>query len=480
MSIATQPELEPDLEHHPDRPARRPARRLVAVGVLLALVLLAASALGLDRSDATGDLDRTATVRAPAPAAAATQVNSRMHPSPDTLDELIESLQLRLDRVPTDTTAWATLGLAYVQQAKVTVNPAFYSLADGALTESLDRSRAQGTADDNFLVHAGLSALASARHDFVAARDHARRGLEINDFSAILHGALSDAELQLGNYPAAFAAIDRMIELSPDTASFARASYAAELRGDAPLAEAWMTDALEAAPTPTDRAFALFHLGELAFDDGRPGDALDLYNEARRAAPSDPAALAGKAKAEAALGQVETALDHYAQLVEQAPDPAYLAAYGILLESLGRSEEAAAQFAIVDATRALFADNGVQLDAGPILFEADHGDVDIALAAAETGVAAHPFLAMHDAHAWALHRSGRHVEALAAAERAAATGYRHASFLFHSGMIKEALGDTDGAIADLTAALELNPYFDPLSAPVAAATLADLTDSTDR
>ncbi len=41
-------------------------------------------------------------------------------------------------------------------------------------------------------------------------------------------------------------------------------------------------------------------------------------------------------------------------------------------------------------------------------------------------------------------------------------------------MIQFALGDLDGARISLTAAMTINPYFSPLDAPVAAATLAQL------
>ena len=453
---------------HPTTDRRRPLR-LVLAGVALAAVLLVAAAIGVSRSRSDG---QDITTEADGEVIAASEVAESSNPNPADLDELIESLQTRLERIPNDDTAWATLGLAYVQQAKATVNPSFYELADGALAESL----AVDT-DGNFLARAGLSALASARHDFAEAKEQAELGLEINEFSAILHGALSDAELQLGNYDAAFDAVDRMTELRPDTTSFARASYVYELRGDIDLATRLMEDALEAAPTPADRAFALFQLGELSFNQGDPNTALTLYNQARQESPDDPAALAGKARAEAALGQTETALDHYAELVAVAPEPSYLVQYGELLESLGRTEEAEAQYAVFQATQALFEENGVLPDAAPTLFLAEHDDPQRALAAAEAGLEARPFLAMYDAYAWALHQNGRDEDALVAIDEALSLGYRNASYLYHSGMIKLALGDDDGARTDLQEALDLNPYFDPLAAPIARRTLDELGGS---
>lgn len=385
------------------------------------------------------------------------------------LEELITSLQARVETTPGDYVSWATLGLVFVQQAKVTADPDFYRRAQGALETSLELN-----GNDNFLVYAGLSALSSARHDFALARDFAQRGLAINEYSAILYGALTDAELQLGNYAAAFDATQAMVDLSPDTASLARASYVRELQGDRDQATQLMQRALDDAPNGAARAFALLHLGELAFDAGDPNAALAYYNAAVEASPDDPAPLAGKAKAEAALGQTQTALDHYAEVARRVPDPSYVVEYGELLESVGRTDEASQQYEVVAATHTLLAAAGVLPDAAPVLFYANHGATDEALAVARRGIEAHPFVAMYDAYAWALHKSGRNREALAAIDEAMTLGTRSALFHYHAGMIKHALGDLEGARTELTTALEINPYFNPLAAATAQATLADL------
>lgn len=444
-------------------PGRSTTRRIVlaaAGAIVVALVILAAGAFGRERTEPPA---------AATPAIVGNAVRPGARLPGASLDQTIASLQARLDDLPGDYVSWATLGLAYVQQARITVDPTYYGRADGALARSLEEG-----GDDNYLAFAGLSALASARHDFATGREFAEQGLEINDFSAILYGALSDAQIQLGLYDEGFASIDRMLELSPDTASLTRASYAAELLGDMERATELMQRALDDAPNASDRAFASFYLGELKFNAGDPNGALGDYNRAVEAAPDEPALLAGKAKAEAASGQVLTALGHYAEVVERAPDPSYVTAYGRLLESLGRDAEAQQQYRVVEATLALFAAEGVAPDAAPVLFEADHGDVDEALAQSEVGVEQRPFIAMYDARAWALHRAGRDVEALDAIERALDLGTPYASYHYHAGMIHRALGNDDRALEELRRAMEINPTFDPIDAPIAAETIAAL------
>ena len=436
-------------------------RSLLFTGIGLGGLLLLAGTFGAVRSG--GRASTPVVVAAPGAA------NSFAHASGATLDQTITRLQDHLKAVPKDYVSWSTLGLAYVQQAKVTVNSDFYPRADGALRTSLTINT-----DDNFLAYAGLAALANARHEFATAKAYAEQGLAINSYSDILYGALSDAETQLGQYVEASAAVQKMVNLSPDTSSLSRASYTSELRGDTVQARTLMQQALDDAPTGSDKAFAMYYLGELDFNSGDFNGALTYYRSALDASPSDSASLAGKAKAEAALGQNLTALDDYAALVQRTPEPSYLIEYGELLQSLGRTAEADKQYAVFGTTQQLFEANGVAPDSTPSLFYADHGDPARALENAEKGIATRPFVVMYDAYAWALHRNGRDVEALAAVNTAMEPGMKNPLFHFHKGMIQVALGHLADARLELTTALQINPKFNPLAAPIALATLSQI------
>ena len=440
---------------------------VIAAGLLFGAVLFAAATLG-PSATSPASLAAPAAVAVPAAGLMVTAGQPNL-PVGGSLEDLIASLQTRLESVPDDHASWATLGLAYVQQARTTVDPSFYGKADGALARSL-----QIDDDDNFLAYAGLSALAAARHDFPAAEAFAERGLEINAYSAILYGALSDAQIQLGDYDAAFESVQQMVDLSPDTASLSRASYTWELRGDIERARDLMERALDDAPSPADRAFTLVHLGGLSFDQGDAANALEFYNDALEAKPDDIAALAAKARAEAALGQTDTAVEHWMQVVTRAPEPGYVFEFARLLESLGRTDDAEQQWAVFDATQQRFAANGVLPDATATLAAAERGRLDEALDDVSKAVRSRPFLDVYDAQAWVLHLAGRHEEALQAIDRALQLGTRNARFHYHAGMIALALDDTVRAERELTMALSINPEFDPLSAPDARETLAEL------
>ena len=378
--------------------------------------------------------------------------------------------QTTLRNNPGNSDAWALLSLDYVEQAKATVDPAYYPKAEGAAKRSLAIN-----SSTNILGFAAEAALKAAQHDFTAARSWAQRGLAVDAYNTVLLAALDDADTQLGRYDEAFSAAQRLNQLHPGVPAFTRAEYVYELRGDIPGAEAMMRRALDAALAPSDVAFANYYLGELAWGRGDPATSL-RYNQAGLVAdPGYFPLIQGRARAEAALGQVDAAVRDYAQVVADVPQPQYVIEAGEYLQSLGRLAEARQMYRLFDVEAKLFTANGVTLDTDPTLFYADHGRPSDAVAAGETGIRVRPFIEMDDAYAWALHKAGRDTEALTWAHKATALGTRNALFYFHTGMIEASLGQRDAAVADLQKALTINPHFSPLHVPEARSALARLT-----
>jgi tetratricopeptide (TPR) repeat protein len=387
----------------------------------------------------------------------------------DPLAQAISTAQDRLAELPGDWTTWAQLGAAYVEQARVTADPSYYGRAEGALQQSL-ALRPEG----NEPALTGLGALANARHDFRAAADLAGRALDVNPFSAAALGVLVDARHQLGDHAGATEALGRMLELQPGVASFTRASYDAELRGDDPAAVTALEQALDLAATPSDEAFCRTQLGALAFSTGDLAEAERQFTAGLAVRPGDAGLLLGQSRVLAARGDEGAAVETYRSLVAARPLPEHLVEYGEYLLSLGREAEAREQFAVVGTIRALFADSGVRDDLGVALFEADHGDPAAAVAAAEAEFAGRQNPDAHDALAWALHSAGRDAEALVHAQAATALGGAPALFLYHRGVIEAALGQTDRARATLTGVLDTQPAFSAWHAPRAQALLDSL------
>lgn len=436
------------------------SRLLIVAGSAVLMSSLALVAFG----GTQGPHDRTLSP-------AATQVQSAdAHTGRRDGERQLAALQDRLRRVPKDYNAWASLGLAYVQQARITADPSYYPKADGALARSL-----QIEPKDNYLALLGQGATAAARHDFAAALGLAQRAAVINPQASAVYGVMGDALIELGRYDEAFRAIQRMLDLSPDTGSLARGSYTWELRGNYSLARENLERARDEASGRSDMAFADYYLGELAFNSGNLAVARADYEVGLRADPSYLPLRAGLAKVLAARGETAAALAAYKTVTDELPQPGYLIEYGDLLAAAGRSAEAAEQYELVRVEEKLFQSQGVNTDLELALFDADHGRPAQALLTARAERGRRDSVAVDDALAWALHAVGRDREALVEAKHAARLGFRSASFAYHRGVIEAALGMRSAAIRDLRLALSINPHFSPLQAPLARSQLAELT-----
>jgi tetratricopeptide (TPR) repeat protein len=380
----------------------------------------------------------------------------------------VTSLQGKLHRLPDDSLAWAQLGSSYVELARITADPAYYAKAQGALDRSLRLRPAQ-----NAPAMLGMGALANSRHEFAAAKDWGTRALAEEPRSAEVYGVLADALTQLGDDPAATDAVQKMLDLKPNVASFTRASYYFETHGRDDEARMALDRALKAAGAPDEIAFCRYYLGELAFNSGRLDEAESQYSQGLEIT-QDQTLLQGKAKVAAARGNMDSALDDYSKLVTRAPLPQYIVEYGELLDAAGRPAEAAAQYEILAQQQKLMEAQGATDDLSTALTLADHGDKAEALRRAEAEWGRRQNVLVADAMAWALHVNGRDAEALPYLDKAAALGWNNALFAYHRGMIHASLGQLADAEKYLAQALDINPHFSTLHAPLAKKKLAEL------
>ena len=367
----------------------------------------------------------------------------------------------RLERRRPDRDTLLLLGFAYQQRARETGDPVFFTLSERALRKAGD---AYGS-----LATAGLAALAVSRHRFAAALPLARAALRANPQDATALGALGDALLNLGRYRQAFVAYNRMAELSPSVSSYSRIAHARELIGR-PRAAA---EALELAlslqlPLREHRAAAFVQLGNLVLGRGDLARARRAYASALATLPGYVHAQAGLARVAAARGQFREALPLFRRVVDRLPLPQYAIWYGDALHAAGMTVRAQKAYAVVSVIERLQAANGVRTELQTALFDLDHGRrLEDALARARDAHARAPSIDADDVLAWALVRNGRCGEALAYSVRALRLGTRDALKLFHRGMIERCLGRDAEARRWFARALDVNPHFSLLWAPVA-------------
>lgn len=438
-----------------------PLRKAAMVLLILAMTvgLTAASTIAFGRR-----FEEPGAAAAPVSAAALARLSGT------DLSRTIAQLQLRLREQPKDAESWSTLGLAYIEQARVTADPSYYRKAEGVLARSL-----QVRPRDNEPALTAQAALAAARHDFSTALRLADQALAVNAYAIRANSVRVDALVELGRYDEAWAAVRKADELRPGIQIFVRYAYVQELRGRPDQAGDVLERALEISTDRTDVTYVATQLGELAWHRGDLKAAGKYYDEALQADPSSLAALDGRARVRAARDDYKGALADRTKLVARAPLPAYVVTLGELYEANGEPDNARQQYSVAGAWAALARSNGVRTDLEASFIASDHGNKGDALRGAQAELARRKSIHVEDALAWALHVNGRDEEALEHAEEAARTGYRDATFLYHRGMIEKALGRESAARRSLSAALKLNPHFSDLHADRAGEALEDLS-----
>lgn len=431
-----------------------PAALALALGTLALLALAAAGQL-------PGGAPRAAVDRL--------QAAAEMRPVSRT-DRIIWDYQERLRQSPDDPGAGAALGAAYVQKARETGDPTYYVKAESLLSRALARD------PDNPEALIGKGTLALAQHRFREALELGERARRLYPQVPRVYGVIADAQTELGMYDEAVATLQTMIDMRPDLASYSRAAYARELRGDLEGAIEAMGAAVSAGgPTPENTEWTRVQLGDLHFASGDLRGAELQYQTSLARLPDYVHALAGLGRVRAAEGRIDEAVALYERAIARMPLPEFVIALGETLESAGRSEEAARQYDLVRAMQQLLAANGVDTDLELALFDADHGgDPEETVALARAAYERRPGVKAADTLAWALYRAGQLDEARRFADEALRLGTRDPLMLYHAGTIAAAQGDRAAARGYLQRALELNPRFSPLHGPQAREALERL------
>ena len=433
-------------------------RRSLLVSALAAILVLAGS-VGLIRNTPSTET----AAAAPVDPGVAAQLRG------DDLASAVTALQAHLRVEQQDARGWATLGVMYVEMARLAGNPSYYPKAQHALSRSLHIEP-----EDNDLALAGRAALAAARHEFNFALRESRASLAINPYQAQALAIQVDALTELGRYKAQLVALGQADDRQPGVPVFARYSYAEELRGRTQQAIALLHRGLQGATVRTDQAYLLTLLADLERRSGNLSQAGRLIDRALAASPDYVPALASRARLFVARDQLNRAVRTWRTVTFRLALPEYLLELGELYEATGRPAQAQRQYAVLQATQQVLRSNGVRVDLETALYEADHGSPSDALAAARAEWSRRHSVQVVDALAWALHVAGHDVAALRMSDRATRLGTPLAMFSIHRGLIEAALGHQAAARTALQRGLRLDPGLSPWQAARARSVLREL------
>ena len=367
----------------------------------------------------------------------------------------------------------SNLATLYEARARLSGDVSDYGRAEEAANRSLKIEPRQ------LDVQALHARIALATHDFRRALSEGSMLDRSAPNQPAILAIMGDAQLELGDVDGAEARFHEIEKLAPGAAVQARLARVAFIRGDAAGAVTQSEAAFAAAETEGQTGPSLSWYAYLAgFQNlaaGNPEAAATWFDKAIVAWPESHLALAGRARADAALGPVDAAIAGYRAAIAISPQPDSLTILGDLLAASGDTKGAAEEYATVHAIAQLQGSAGLIYNRQLALFEVNHAEnAADALALAERELEDRKDVYGYDTYAWALLANGRAADADAAMARALALGTRDATMLYHAGTIALGVGDPGRARQLLTEALSIRGALDPLAAAHAAATLASI------
>ncbi len=247
-------------------------------------------------------------------------------------DNLINKIKAN----PADTKSAIALANAYIMEARISSNIAYY---DKAAMKTVDNVLA--TEPDNYEALMLKSLLQLSMHHFADGLATATTAVNINPNSAFVYGLLVDANVEMGNYDAALDAADKMVSIRPDLRSYSRIAYLREIYGDYPGAVSAMKMAVEAGvPSEESTEWCRTQLGRLYENMGDINKAAFQYNLSLAARPGYAYALAGLGRIASYEKKYDSAVYYYQQAQNMVSDLGVKENLAITYYNAGQSEKA--------------------------------------------------------------------------------------------------------------------------------------------
>jgi tetratricopeptide (TPR) repeat protein len=380
----------------------------------------------------------------------------------------IEAAQKLIEKSPKMPNGYNSLAVAYIQSARETGDFSLNSKAETAANRALELE------PENINAQKIKLSLMLTFHRFAEALDAAKKLQSKFPQDAFIYGALTDANVELGNYKEAIDAAQKMVDLRPNMESYARVSHVRSLHGDSKGAiEAMRTAAKIADPMNKEaQAWCLVRLGEEFFRIGNYAEAEKQYDTALDTFPNYHLALAGKGRARAAQNDFELAIKLLSESNNRVPNVENVIFLGDVYSKIEKPDEANKQYELAQFVEQQFGNTDQRRLA--LLWADRDTKLDEALTIAAREYEAKKDIFTADIYAWCLYKKGQFQEAKKVIDEAMRLKTRDARIFYHAGMIEKSLGNKKAAADYLKKSLELNPAFDILQAENAKKALGEI------
>ncbi len=373
-----------------------------------------------------------------------------------------------------DARNWVNLGDALMQHVRESADTNYYTYAERVYEKAVELD------PNNDGAITGLAWVNSGRHQFPKSIDLANKAIALNERNNLAYGLLGDAEVELGDYPAAFEHYQKMLDLRPDMASYSRSAHLLHITGQTFRAALLMRQAISGGGAFAENtAWCRAQLALIYFSDGNLPAAEQVLEDALQKTPNNRHVLAAMGKVKAALKDYPAAIACYQKTIALTPEHESLAALGDLYALTDDKAAAEREYALVEELhRKSHAASDTTHNFPMAQFYVDHDRnlVEALRLAEERKTTKNVFEA--DILAWCYYRNGELEPAKKAIRRALSQKTPEAKFLYHAGMIYAGAGDRVPAEQYLYRALSLNPNFSPILAPIAAQKLQELGQAT--
>ncbi len=396
------------------------------------------------------------------------QASSESLPA-DTNDKEISDVQKIIARMPDSPAGYTQIAAIYIKRARATGDFSLNAKAETAVEKALQ------IAPEDAAAQKFRASLHLTYHRFAEALELGKKLQNEYPNDAFVYGVLTDANVELGNYQEAVEAAQKMVDLKPNTSSYARVAHLRSLNGDhAGAVEMFKTAARTADPQDKEaQSWCLVQLGDELWKNGKYAESEKVYDEALANLPNYYLALPGKGRARVAQNDLDAAVMILTDALNRVPNVETAILLGDIYTKQGNIEKAKQQYDLVEVIEQKIGVNNDQKRLA-LMWADQNMRLDDALAIVKRESEMRKDIFTADALAWTLYKKGQLTDAKTAIAAAMNPKANDARIYYHAGMIEKDSGNKAEAKKMLEAALKINPMFDLLQAENARKALSEL------